>query len=130
MFLTEPVNEVIVSKESPAVESIVVQSEPEESSKQVNGDLQTKEDVQTSTEALFQGTETATPVLAVEKTSKETKKEGKKSKKGKALVTNAIMNCYKCRMNDFQTLEIQEDHGKNMKICSNASFVRTFLTVA
>eukprot|EP00057_Strongylocentrotus_purpuratus_P018637 XP_011673111.1 PREDICTED: beta-taxilin [Strongylocentrotus purpuratus] len=80
----EPVNEVILSKESPAVESIVVQSEPEQSSKQVNGDLQTKEDVQTSTEeVLSEGAETATPVLAVEKTSKETKKEGKKSKKGK-----------------------------------------------
>ncbi|XP_780699.5 alpha-taxilin [Strongylocentrotus purpuratus] len=100
----EPVNEVILSKESPAVESIVVQSEPEQSSKQVNGDLQTKEDVQTSTEeVLSEGAETATPVLAVEKTSKETKKEGKKSKKGKDAehMSRAIMQA----LNGLETPE-------------------------
>ena len=36
---------------------------------------------------------------------------------------------YERRTNNFQTLEIWEDHGKT-EICTNASFVRTYVSVA
>ena len=43
---------------------------------------------------------------------------------GKALVTNAITNCYERRTNDVQTMEIREDKGKTGR------FVQTFVTIA
>ena len=49
----------------------------------------------------------------------------------KALVTNAITNCYERRTNDFQTMEIREDNGKTGRfVRTHRSFVRTFVTVA
>ncbi|XP_063954705.1 alpha-taxilin-like [Lytechinus pictus] len=100
----EPVIEEIVSKESPPVESILVPSEPVQSSQQVNGDLQGKEDAETSTEeVLSEGAETATLVVAEEKASKESKKEGKKVKKGKDAehMSRAIMQA----LNGLETPE-------------------------